>query len=209
VRLLDSLEEWLIAFLIGAATLITCAAVIHRHLSGYAIPGLQDALLRIDMGWAQELTVIMFVWLAKFGAAYGVRTGIHVGVDVLVNKLGERNRRRCVLFSLAAGAFFTAVVATLGARLVWGIGFKYVLLNLLHIANTESEGPRTADLDWPKWIVYAAVPLGSSLMCFRFLQALRLFAKTGELARHHEGHVEGLDIRAPAPATATPGGQTP
>ena len=29
----------------------------------------------------------MFVWMAKFGAAYGVRTGIHVGVDVLVNQL--------------------------------------------------------------------------------------------------------------------------
>ena len=25
----------------------------------------------------------MFVWMAKFGAALGVRTGIHVGVDVL------------------------------------------------------------------------------------------------------------------------------
>jgi len=24
----------------------------------------------------------MFIWMAKFGAAYGVRTGIHVGVDV-------------------------------------------------------------------------------------------------------------------------------
>ena len=29
----------------------------------------------------------MFVWMAKFGAAYGVRTGIHVGVDVLINRL--------------------------------------------------------------------------------------------------------------------------
>lgn len=29
------------------------------------------------MSWAQELCIFMFVWMAKFGAAYGVRTGIH------------------------------------------------------------------------------------------------------------------------------------
>jgi hypothetical protein len=28
----------------------------------------------------QELCIYMFIWMAKFGAAYGVRTGIHVGV---------------------------------------------------------------------------------------------------------------------------------
>jgi len=44
-----------------------------------SIPGLQDWLLSLDMGWAQELTIIMFVWMAKFGAAYGVRTGITSG----------------------------------------------------------------------------------------------------------------------------------
>jgi len=36
----------------------------------------------------------MFVWMAKFGAALGVRTGIHVGVDVFVNKLSPSARSR-------------------------------------------------------------------------------------------------------------------
>ena len=36
----------------------------------------------------------MFVWVAKFGAAYGVRTGIHVGVDVVVNLLKPPWRKR-------------------------------------------------------------------------------------------------------------------
>jgi hypothetical protein len=54
-----------------------------------SIPGLQDWLLSLNFSWAQELCIIMFVWMAKFGAAYGVRTGIHVGVDVLINRLGD------------------------------------------------------------------------------------------------------------------------
>ena len=103
-RVLDHLEEWLITFLIGAATLIIFVAVVHRYTTGFATGGFQDALLKIDLSWAQELTIFMFVWMAKFGAAYGVRTGIHVGVDVLINALNDRTRGWFVLFGLLAGA---------------------------------------------------------------------------------------------------------
>ncbi|MBE2242701.1 MAG: TRAP transporter small permease, partial [Burkholderiaceae bacterium] len=78
MRGLDHLEEWLITFLMGAATLIIFVAVLHRYASGMRIPVVQDWMLTLNFGWAQELCIIMFVWMAKFGAAYGVRTGIHV-----------------------------------------------------------------------------------------------------------------------------------
>ena len=95
LKILDRLEEVLIGSLMAAATVITFATVVHRFLSG--IPTLQDYTDRIDFGWSQELCIYMFIWVAKFGAAYGVRTGIHVGVDVLVNKLppGARRLRWC------------------------------------------------------------------------------------------------------------------
>jgi len=48
-RFLDHLEEWLITFLIGAATVIIFAAVLHRYSTGFATGGLQDALLKIDL----------------------------------------------------------------------------------------------------------------------------------------------------------------
>ncbi len=74
MKLLDHLEEWLIATLMGAATLVVFVAVVHRYLSGLAIPGVQDYLISLNTSWAQELCIFMFVWMAKFGAAYGVRT---------------------------------------------------------------------------------------------------------------------------------------
>ena len=98
MKFLDRLEEWLITFLMGGATLIIFAAVIHRYLTGLDIPGLQDWLLSFSMAWAQELTIIMFVWMAKFGAAYGVRTGIHVGVDVMINRLSDDKRKWFISF---------------------------------------------------------------------------------------------------------------
>ena len=124
MKFLDHLEEWLIAFLMGAATLLIFVAVAHRYSAGLPIPGVQDFLLGIDLSWAQELCIYMFVWMAKFGAAYGVRTGIHVGVDVLINRLPGRTRKAYVLFGLAAGALFTGIVGTLGATFTWDIAHK-------------------------------------------------------------------------------------
>lgn len=178
LKVLDHLEEWLITLLMGSATLIIFAAVVHRYLSGMSIPGLQDFMLSLNMSWAQEVCIYLFVWMAKFGAAYGVRTGIHVGVDVLINRLSEGNRAKFILFGLLAGAFFTGTIGTLGAEFVWKIG------------HTEQTSP---DLEMPMWIVYLAVPLGSYLMCFRFLQVAWGFWRTGELPHHEHGHVAGLE----------------
>jgi C4-dicarboxylate transporter DctQ subunit len=178
VKVLDRLEEWLIATLMGAATLVIFVAVLHRYTAGMSIPVVQDALLKIDLSWAQELCIYMFVWMAKFGAAYGVRTGIHVGVDVMINRLPPREHKLYVLFGLLAGALFTGIVGTLGATFVWDM------------AHTNSVSP---DLELPKWIVYLCIPLGSYLMCFRFLQVAWAFARTGELPHHDVAHVEGIE----------------
>ena len=194
MRVLDHLEEWFITFLMGAATLIIFAAVMHRYAAGMPIPVVQDWLLTLNFGWAQELCIIMFVWMAKFGAAYGVRTGIHVGVDVIINRLAPANRAKFIVFGLLSGALFTGIVATLGATFVWDNGAHYAIFKFLNL-NLEGmyEGPTTPDLEWPTWIVYCAVPFGSGLMCFRFLQVCVAFIRTGELPHHDHGHVEGVE----------------
>src|SRR5712671_1040481 len=108
MKILDHLEEWLIAFLIAAATVLIFVAVLHRYALDVsakvkALTGVYDFLFKINLSWAQELCIFMFVWMAKFGAAYGVRTGIHVGVDVLINNLPPRWRFFSVMFGLLAG----------------------------------------------------------------------------------------------------------
>lgn len=193
-KILDRLEEIIIASLMAIATIVIFISVVHRYASGYAIPGLQDWLLEMNVGWAQEFCIILFVWMAKFGAAYGVRTGIHVGVDILINKLTDKPRALLIQLGLICGVVFTGLIGIFGALFVWENGMAYETLSLFGRDTGDFfEGPTTPDLEWPTWIVYSAVPLGSFLMCFRFLQVMAQFARTGELPTHNHGHVEGLD----------------
>jgi C4-dicarboxylate transporter DctM subunit len=193
---LDHLEEWLIATLIAAATGLIFVAVVHRYGAGLSADVAKWATARgltllastakvifswlssLDLSWAQELCIYMFIWMAKFGAAYGVRTGIHVGVDILVNRLPERSRKQVILFALLCGALFTGVIAAFGSSFV---------------TEMFRTGQQSNDLEAPMWFVYLAIPLGSGLMCFRFLQVSWFYFWTGKLPHHDEAHVEGVE----------------
>ncbi|WFU77111.1 TRAP transporter large permease subunit [Bradyrhizobium sp. CB2312] len=207
---LNHLEEWLIATLIAAATGLIFIAVVHRYGAGESIALSRWAaahgmswlaslsmavftfLSELDLSWAQELCIYMFIWMAKFGAAYGVRTGIHVGVDLLVNRLPEHSRKHVILFAMLCGALFTGMIAAFGASFV---------REMFHT------GQQSNDLEAPMWFVYLAIPLGSGLMCFRFLQVSWHYYWTGDLPHHDETHVEGVEADAspalhPQPAGA-------
>ena len=206
-QLLDRLEEWLIATLIGAATVITFVAVVHRYgasnsaglarfagahgwlLLQHSADWLYTTLAAINLSWAQELATYMFVWMAKFGAALGVRTGIHVGVDVFVNRLGPLARKPVIVFALLCGALFTGVIGTLGAVYVYEL-------------DPDQVSP---ELEWPSWMIYLCIPLGSYLMCFRFLQAMWRYLRTGVVP--HQAH--GIAYETPhTAATVAPAAET-
>jgi TRAP-type C4-dicarboxylate transport system permease small subunit len=199
-RILDRLEEWIIATLIGAATIVTFVAVVHRYgasnsavlarwAAAHHLVLLHDAadwvyvnLAALHLSWAQELATYMFVWMAKFGAALGVRTGIHVGVDVFVKRLSPAARKPVIVFALLCGALFTGVIGTLGAVYVYEL-------------DPDQVSP---ELEWPSWIIYLCIPLGSYLMCYRFLQVMWRYLRTGVVP--HQAH--GIDYEAPQDAVA-------
>jgi C4-dicarboxylate transporter, DctQ subunit len=196
VDVLDRIEEIIVIVMIAGATMVIFVSVVHRYglsnLGQFVVwakandytsveqsaRGIFHALNSIRLTWAQELCIFMFIWMAKFGAAYGVRTGIHVGVDILVNAMSEPWRHIVILFGLLGGVVFTGFIGWLGAELVF------------HLFNTEQV---SAVLEAPMWIVYLCLPLGSFLMCFRFMQVAWRFHKTGQLPKHDIAHVAGLD----------------
>jgi C4-dicarboxylate transporter DctQ subunit len=128
-------------------------SVLYRYSSGF--PWIWQYTQHISFTWAQELSIYLLIWMAKFGASYGVRVGAHIGVDVLVRKLPKDWQHRFTMFGCFGGAFFTFVVAILGTRFVF---FMY------------STGQSSPDMQMPMWIVYLAIPVASTMMSYRFLQ---------------------------------------
>jgi TRAP-type C4-dicarboxylate transport system permease small subunit len=194
-RILNRLEEVIIVSLIAMATTLTFVAVVHRYgtsnsanlarwaalhnllLLKYAANWVYTELASFHLSWANELSTYMFVWMAKFGAALGVRTGIHVGVDVFVKRLSPAARKPVIVFALLCGALFTGVIGTLGAVYVYEL-------------DPDQTSP---ELELPSWIVYLCIPLGSYLMCFRFLQVMWRYLRTGYVP--HQGH--GIEYEEP------------
>ena len=102
-----------------------------------------------------------------------------------------RARKPVIVFSLLCGAFFAGIIAAFGGSFV---------------DQMFRTGEQSNDLEAPMWFVYLAIPLGSGLMSFRFLQVAWTYYWTGEMPHHSEAHVDGIDADVPAlhPASSGP-----
>ena len=85
----DRIEETLIAVILGLMTALTFANVVAR----YAFAS--------NILWALEMTVFLFAWLVLLGAAYAVKKGTHLGVDLVVNMLDRGARKVMALAAVA------------------------------------------------------------------------------------------------------------
>ncbi|MGI2867172.1 TRAP transporter small permease [Vibrio alginolyticus] len=181
-RITDAIEETLIAFFLGAMTLLTFANVIFRYV-------FNDNIL-----WALELTVFMFAWMVLVGASYGVKKHFHIGVDVIINIVPEGKRKALALFSAMCCLAFS-ILLLIGA---WNYWYPFATDRawyetddipmpeiLQFMADWLNEGERYEKL--PRFIPYFALPLGMALLTFRFVQVTWQIA-TGKLDRLIAGH---------------------
>lgn len=183
-HLVNEFEETMIALLLGMMTLITFANVIARY-------GFNSNIL-----WALETTVFLFAWLVLLGASYCVKTQSHLGVDVIINAVSPGTRRvlgtiaiiACLAFSilLLIGSWnywapFAAMPMTDGTLKdqAWYEVNDIPMLDWLRFI----EGPMNAGEAYekiPRFIPYAALPIGLAMLTYRFLQAAwKLF--TGQI----------------------------
>lgn len=143
-RIVERLEEGIIALLLALMTIMTFSQVVMRYI-------FNDGL-----SWALEATMYMFGWLIFIGISYGVRIGSHIGVDALVRILPPRGQRIAGLIAIA--------LALLYAVIVFYGSYKYV--GTMHTLGVEAE-----DLPIPRWILLMIIPIGMILMMIRLLQA--------------------------------------
>ncbi|CAH6864525.1 TRAP transporter small permease [Vibrio sp. 070316B] len=181
-RVTDLIEESLIAFFLGAMTLLTFANVVFRY-------AFNDNIL-----WALELTVFMFAWMVLVGASYGVKKHFHIGVDVIINLAPEKLRKVYALIAVTSCLAFS-ILLLIGS---WNYWYPFATDRawyetddipmpeiLQFLADWLNEGERYEKL--PRFIPYMALPIGMALLTFRFIQVAYQVV-TGKLDRMIAGH---------------------
>lgn len=165
-RAVNSIEESLIAILLGLMTLVTFANVVVR----YVFNG--------NILWALETTVFLFAWMVLLGASYCVKINAHLGVDALVNIMGPGLRKLVTLIAAALCVVFAAMLL-IGS---WHYWYPFVTTQawyevddvpmpgfLQFMADIFNEGERYEKM--PRFVPYFIMPLSSALLTFRFLEA--------------------------------------
>ena len=179
----DSIEERLIAVILGLMTAITFANVVARFMN-------------TNILWALEATVFLFGWLVLLGASYAVKIRAHLGVDAAINMLPASGRKAMGLFAafcclvyaflLLKGAWdywavFADLPPTSGRWFPTGFAEKFRSQSFYEVQDIpmlQIFGFLESWINYdeayeklPKVIPYIVLPLSMALLLFRFAQA--------------------------------------
>jgi C4-dicarboxylate transporter, DctQ subunit len=145
-RGLESFEISLIVLLLGALLALSFVQVLLRQVHGGWL-------------WAEPLIRHLVLWIAFAGGALAASRSRHIRIDALGRLL--RGRPAAVLRMLLEG--LTAWICWRLARAGWAFA-----------AMSREFGDQVEGLDWPAWILQAAIPAGFALIGVHALLNLAL-----------------------------------
>ena len=141
--LLDHLEKWILVISLSVMLIITAGNVLSRKL------------LHFSWAFAEELTVILFIFSSLVGAAAAAKKGSLIGLTLLYDLVPHRFRKVFYITLLIASLFFTVILVYFGIDMV----------------RSEIEsGMTTAALGLPEWIFGLSIPVGGTFIGIRLIQ---------------------------------------
>lgn len=187
----DRIEETLIAFFLGAMTLITFANVVARMMNSNIL-------------WALEATVFLFAWLVLIGASYAVKHNFHIGIDVVVQLLSPSSRRVVTLLAVAVCIAFSLLLLKGSWDYWWAFVTKRAFYEVNDIpmpqflqffAHWLNDGELYEKM--PRFIPYLVLPISTLLLTIRFIQVgLRVWRNEQTLiVESHEAESALLDAK--------------
>lgn len=139
---LDRFESHVCRVLLAVFVTLLFVQIVARQLFGFSIT------------WIEELSVILFVWFAYFGASYAARMAAHNRVTFHLNKMPRARAR---------------VVEAIG-DLFW-IGFNLVFIwQSVQFIGRLKPFVKAQTLGWEMRYVYLVLPIAFTLMTLRILQ---------------------------------------
>ncbi|MEA5083384.1 MAG: TRAP transporter small permease [Lachnospiraceae bacterium] len=136
--------------------IITLAGVFMRKVVGQPFP------------WIEEVQLLLFIWAIFFGASVAFRTGSHVGIDIIAERLPAKARKILDLFIF--------IVSTI--ILVYFLWASYGL-------SINAGAKLTPYLRLPYWVIDSSAVIGSAVMIiqnthYTYLKITGKLPKEGE-----------------------------
>ena len=98
VRSIDRLSFWAVVICMALMAALVSAQVFFRYILSSSIDS------------ADELSRLFFVWAMFLAIPHGIRSGVHIGIDVIVRRLDENIRMQLSRLMSLAGAILMGLV---------------------------------------------------------------------------------------------------
>ena len=160
-RLIDILAI-ISGVILCALTLLICLDVVARYFLLFTMP------------WSLDMAEWALLLVTFLGAPWVLVEGGHIAIDILVERLSDRAKRRMTLLSYAVGAVVCTVLLVFSIRAGW---------------NSFSQGTTVHEtFVYPEWILFTIPPPVFLMMIVIFVRWLL----------HPPEHVPGGDAAADA-----------
>ncbi|BDX01922.1 MAG: TRAP transporter small permease [Marinomonas sp.] len=170
-KVMERAEENLLIIVISSIMAVSFGQVIARY--GF------------NTGWdaALEFNTVAFSWLILLGMSYGIKTGLHLGVDIVLNAVPKRITKALSLFGAAAAMLYGLILldstwlAMLGVDVSGGAIEYWLKMFKIGIGSEELRYPEFVQEMFGlrprvhRWIVLVILPISLALLSYRSLQA--------------------------------------
>ena len=149
---LSKMEQYFIGILLLAIAFLLFINVVLRFFGSSLV-------------WSEEVARYAIVWLTFIGSSVCIYKGAHIGVDAIMNVLGDKGKKILLLSTIFISIIFTIIFTYL----------SFIITKNVLITNQLS-----STLEIPMVYVYGAMPIGGVLMLIRYTQEFFIQLKGGE-----------------------------
>lgn len=141
-NILTKIEENLTFLLLLSMLLAVFASFVSRYI------------FNAPLTWTEEFARYVMIWATFIAASYGVKTGAHITLDVLVIYLSERGNKILRIVSYLFALVYCGLIVFIG------IPFINSLI------ETHQQSPA---MQIPMYVVYSSIIVGTIFMLLRYI----------------------------------------